>query len=414
MNKTTDQALVAWLHEGPESGPRESLERALAATRRTSQRPGWTFLERWLPMQLTLARTPSLRPLISIIVLSLLLVAIAATALLIGSTRVPPPFGPARNGAIVFERNGDLLIADAVDGAERTLVGGPEADSFPVFSNQGDRLAFVRRAKDGFQLLSVRPDGSDLRTLASLPGGLDGMRWSPDGRALLVTFSQNGPEGFRLAVVEASGSGSRELDIGMPADWASWRPGGRHIVFRGGPGDGKSAAFIADADGTNVRKLPIETSGEVDLEGLIWSPDGMHLSFMSGSREGGWQIGIADIDPAGELNAVRPLKFDPASFDEMLPAWSPDSTQFAFILMKNNVYQMALGRPDGTGLRLVGPTTFNRNGLGYAWAPDGRTLLISSRPGTTSMWSVDVASGEATPIEAPATTTIPAWQRRAP
>ena len=31
---------------------------ALAATRRTSQRPGWTFLERWLPMQLTMQRTP--------------------------------------------------------------------------------------------------------------------------------------------------------------------------------------------------------------------------------------------------------------------------------------------------------------------------------------------------------------------
>jgi len=410
MNKTTDQALVAWLHEGPESGPRESLERALAATRRTSQRPGWTFAERWLPVQLTMARMPSLRPLISIIVLALLLVAIAATALLIGSTRVPPPFGPARNGAIVFVDKGDLLIADALDGAERTLVGGPEADSFPVFSNQGDRVAFVRGAKNGFQLLSVRPDGSDLRPLASLPGGIDGMRWSPDGGALLVTFAENG---FRLAVVNADGSGSHELDLGMQADWASWRPGGRHIVFRGQPGDGKSAAFIADADGTNVRKLPIETSGELDLEGLNWSPDGTHLGFMSGSREAGWQIGIADIDPDGALTAVRPLKFDPASFDEMLPAWSPDSTQFAFILMKNNEYHMALGRPDGTGLRMVGPKTFDRNGLGYAWAPDGRTLLISSRPGTTSMWSVDVASGEATAIEAPATTTIPAWQRRA-
>jgi Tol biopolymer transport system component len=413
MNKSTDQALAAWLHEGPESGPRESLERALAATRRTSQRPGWTFPERWLPMQLTMARMPSLRPLISIIVLALLLVAIAATALLVGSTRVPQPFGPARNGAIVFEQNGDLLIADALDGAQRVLVAGPEADTFPVFSNQGDRLAFVRGADKGFQVLSVRPDGSDLRTLASLPGGIDGMRWSPDGGALLVGFAETGPEGFRLAVVNADGSGSRELDIGMPADWASWRPGGRHIAFRGQLDTGTTAAFIADADGTNVRKLPIETSGEFDFEGMNWSPDGTHLGFMSGSREGGWQIGVADIDPEGDLTALRPLKFDPASFDEMLPVWSPDSTQVAFILMKDNVYQVALGRPDGSDLRMVGPTTVDRNGLGYAWAPDGRTLLIASPLGRQSWWSVDVASGEATAIEGP-TISIPAWQRRAP
>jgi Tol biopolymer transport system component len=413
MNKTTDQALAAWVLEGPDSGPRESLDRALAATRRTSQRPGWSFPERWLPMQLTLARTPSLRPFLAIVVLALLVIAIAATALFVGSKRVPPPFGPARNGAIVFEQNGDLLIADAVDGAERALVSGPTGDSFPVFSNQGDRVAFLRSADDGFQLLSVRPDGSDLRTLASLPGELDGMRWSPDGSALLVSFSETGPAGFRLAVVDTDGSGFRELAIGMPADWASWRPGGRHIAFRGQLSSGTSAAFVADVDGTNVRRLPIDSSSDLDFEGLNWSPDGIYLAFMSGSREGGWRIGLADIDPAGVMTAIHPLKFDPDSVDEMLPAWSPDSTQLAFIHMKDNLYQVALGRVDGTGLRLVGPRTVDRNGLGYAWAPDGRTVLVASRQGETSMWSVDVETRQAAAIEAP-TTGIPAWQRQAP
>ena len=413
MNESMDRALADWLHEGPEQGPREGLERALAATRRTSQRPGWSFPERWLPMQLTMSRAPVARPFLLLALVAVLALALVAAVLVAGSQRrVPPPFGPAVNGAIAYEQNGDLLIADDVDGTTRPLVSGPDGDSAPTFSNQGDRVAFIREAEGGFRLMSVRPDGSDVRELARFPGGLDGFRWSPDGSAILLTFSETGPSGFRLAVVNADGSGSHEIDVGTAADWASWRPGGRHIAFRGQPGNGRSAAFIADADGTNVRRLPIETSGELDLEGMNWSPDGTHLGFMSGSREDGWQIGIADIDPEGQLTAVRPLKFDPEAFDEMLPAWSPDSTQFAFIQMKDNVYQMALGRPDGTGLRLVGPRTVDRNGLGYAWAPDGRTLLIASRQGKTSMWSVDVASGEATGLEGPLTR-IPAWQRLA-
>ena len=67
MNESMDRVVAEWLHEGPENGPREGLERALAATRRVGQRPGWTFPERWLPMQLTMARTPSPRPILAIV-----------------------------------------------------------------------------------------------------------------------------------------------------------------------------------------------------------------------------------------------------------------------------------------------------------------------------------------------------------
>ena len=87
MNESMDRVLADWLHEGPESGPREGLERALAATRRVGQRPGWTLPERWLPMQLTMARTPSQRPILAIVMVALLIVALVATALYVGSQR---------------------------------------------------------------------------------------------------------------------------------------------------------------------------------------------------------------------------------------------------------------------------------------------------------------------------------------
>lgn len=361
-------------------------------------------------MQLTMQRVPAMRPFLFLALVALLLLAIV-TALVVGSQRrLPAPFGPAGNGAIVFERNGDLLIADALAGTSRSLVAGPETETYPTFSNQGDRVAFVRPLDGGFQLLSVRPDGSDVRTLASFPGDLDGYRWSPDGSAILLNYTETDPSGFRLAVVNADGSGIRSLDVGTAADWASWRPGGRQLAFRGQVGDGTAAVFIADADGSNLRRLPIESSGGLDFEGLGWSPDGTHLGFMSGARDAGWQIRVADIGPDGDLTAYRPLKFDPESFDEMLPAWSPDSSQFAFILMKDNIYQMAIGRPDGTGLRMVGPRIVDRNGFGYGWAPDGRSLLIAARMGSTSLWSVDPTTGEATAVDAP-TDRIPAWQR---
>jgi Tol biopolymer transport system component len=415
MNEPMDRALADWLRDGPHQGPREALAEALAATRQVSQRPAGALPERWLPMQLTMQRAPTLRPVLLLATVALLILALLGAAILIGSQRrLPEPFGPAGNGAIAFEREGDLYIADALLGTSRMLVGGSDRDIAPAFSNQGDRIAFIRETGADIELMAVRPDGSDLKALGTFPS-FDGFRWSPDGRALVINYTETGPSGFRLAVVQADGSGFREVDLGRAVDWASWRPSGRHLAFRGALGEGTSGAFIADADGTNARRLPMETAAQTDFEGLAWSPDGTRISFMSDGKDAGmgWQIGVADIDAMGDLTALRRLHFDPASFDEMLPSWSPDSSQFAFILEKSGVYQIAIGRPDGSGLRPVGPRIYDRNGFGYTWSPDGKTLLIRARMGAVSLWSVDVASGDATELQAP-TDTIPTWQRVAP
>jgi len=417
MNESMERVLADWLREGPDQGPREGLERTLAATRRVRQRPGWTFPERWIPLELTMLRTPSQRPLLAFLTLALLVLAIVAAILVAGSNRpnLPAPFGPARNGAIVFERDGDLFIADALNAPSRTLVGGPDADTFPVFSRQGDRLAFVRGDGGGFDLMLARPDGTDVRVLASLPGSNAGLSWSPDGSAILMNYTPNGYiTGFRLAIVPTDGSAVRELDVGRPADWASWRPDGTLIAFRGQLEDGTSAAFIANADGTDVRQLPMETTDLIDFEGLGWSPDGRHLSFMSSGLVSGnsmrWQIGIADIATDGTFTGHRYLRLADAASAEMLPAWSPDGSQLAFILENAGERQIAVAPADGSApARLVGPSTSAASGMGHAWSPDGRTLTITISPavGEPAFWSVDVASGAATQIENPGQV----WQR---
>ena len=423
MNESMDRVLADWLREGPDQGPREGLERALAATRRVGQKPGWALPERWLPMQLTMARTPSLRPILAIVMVALLIVALAATALFIGSQRrqLPPPFGPASNGAIVYSESGDLFIADDLSGEARSLLAGPEQDTYPVFANQGDRVAFVRGTDGGFQVMVVNADGFDLTVLGDLPGGLDRMTWSPDGSALLVSYSETDYTGLTAAIVNADGSGIHGLDTGMTADYATWRPDGRQIVFRGHDLDaGTSSAYVVDADGTNLRRLDIATQGDVDFEGMTWSPDGRHLSFMSAgelSGDEGWQINVADIAADGSLTELHPLRLDPDADHEYYPSWSPDSSQLAFMREKDFRRQIGISNADGTGFRLVGPETATSNNLGATWSPDGKTLLITEFPDyeparekLRKMWSVDVATGETTEVQNP----VASWQRNAP
>ena len=422
MNESMDRVLAEWLREGPESGPREGLERALAATRRVGQKPGWALPERWLPMQLTMARTPSLRPILAIVLVALLTLALVAAALFIGSNRrpLPAPFGPARNGAVVFDQGGDLIIADDLSGETRALVAGPETDSWPKFSNQGDRIAFIRAGEGGFELRSVEPDGSGNQVLGAFPGEFNRFQWSPDGSRILVNVTESDVTGFRFAVANTDGSGYVDLDLGVAADYGSWRPDGRHIVFRGQLDDGTAGAFIANADGSNVRQLPIESVGLGEFEGLAWSPDGKHLSFMSDGSLGGitgWQINVADIDAEGSLTELHRLDLDPVSLDERLPIWSPDSSRLAFLQEIGSRRQVGIFNADGSGYRLLGPEVSSLRILDYAWSPDGRSLVITELPEQESrreaerkMWSVDVATGAQTEIQTPVAT----WQRLAP
>ena len=419
---TTNRMLANWLQEGPDRGDHEALERALAATRQSSQRPGWAIPERWNPMQLTAVRVPNLRPLFLLTVVALLIVALAVAALVGKPRELPVPFGLAANGVNVFEQSGDLMVASELGGEPRLLVGGDTKDFYPAFSQQGDQIAFLREAPDGGSLLmSVRSDGSNVRTLSGPFINFDGFRWSPDGSQILLGSSEGS---FHLELVEADGSGTRRLELGTPADWGSWRPDGSLIAFRGQANDGiqAAAAYVANADGSGVRRLDIDAhpTSIVDFEGLRWSPDGTRLGFMSDGELGGttgWQIVIADINAAGAVTDVRRLKLIPESTGEMLPIWSPDGSQIAFIAEESGYRRIAIVDGDGTGeVRRVGPTTTRSTGaIGYAWSPDGKTLLLTFHVQGLSQqfWSIDVATGQETVLDGP-TVEIPTWQRLAP
>jgi dipeptidyl aminopeptidase/acylaminoacyl peptidase len=417
MNESNDRMLADWLHEGPESGPREGLERALAATRRVGQRPGWTIPERWIPMQLTLTRTHSQRPILALVMLALLVVALVASVLVIGALRLRTP-SLYRNGAVVYEQEGDLFIADHLDGTARPLVTGPDVDSDPVFSDQGDRVAFVRQASEGTTIMAVRPDGGDVTELATVPGSVQQLGWSPDGRALLASyFSRH--EGRHTDVIASDGSGSRRLDFaGGHVIAAVWRPDSRQILFRRivDPDDHlgytTQGVYIADAEGTNVRELPI---GDASGGPIAFSPDGRHISFVNGDAVGR-QISIADIDEAGNVTGSRQLTHDPES-SIYYSQWSPDGSKLAVAVDKGASGYLGVVDSDGSGFRAVGPEALG--GYTFIWSPDGRSLVVREAPIENpdgsfgprgKLWSVDVATGAQTEVQTP----VESWQRLAP
>jgi Tol biopolymer transport system component len=393
----------------------------LARTAGLRQRPRWTLLERWLPMGVLAQRSAYIPrvPWRAIIVAALLLVVVAATLAWIGSQRrVAPPFGPARNGLIMYSVDGDLLSWDPDSGATHTLLEGATDDFTGIFSRNGTKLAFLRRERPPGgpsepELISIQvanPDGTNPVDLTGPVDAPDQWNWSPAGDAIAFQSTIGGRP--TLQVVPTDGSDRvRVLETGMEVTFPDWLPpNGDEIVFRGlteTPDGKRSGLYAISPDGGEPRSLTATIGhDEYDLEVPLPSPDGSHLLYQQ------W-------DPVAEKMIVHMLDLQTGT-DETLPRtgaqfgegsgmFSPDGSLVAYRGFEQSGYVMYVVSADGS----TEPRALTGVLPGDAWhefSPDGTKVMLNRFGSKTLL--IDVKSGESE--ELPATGMPATWQRLAP
>jgi len=107
---------------------------------------------------------------------------------------------------------------------------------------------------------------------------------SPDGRTVLfshtTTDGQTGRRNADIYSVAADGSGEpRALISGDRSESTPrWSPDGKQIAFLANR-DGAPQIYLANADGTNVRKVTNLHAGA--QAPFVWSPDGTRIAFVS-------------------------------------------------------------------------------------------------------------------------------------
>ncbi len=139
-----------------------------------------------------------------------------------------------------------LLSADGT-GLRRITPVGREAQ-YAAWSPAGDLIAFTYVVDGGFDLFTIRPDGSQLRRLTN--DGAAGMNnwamWSPDGREIAWG------KGESIWVMNANGSEKRMVTDagGVPGAWAP----GPFITFQCEV-EGGIGICAAREDGSEVTRL---------------------------------------------------------------------------------------------------------------------------------------------------------------
>jgi hypothetical protein len=381
-----DRHISDWLHADAEHRVPEHLDAVLRRTRTERQRPAWSSLERWLPLDIAahrpvLTRPAYVRTLSLLAILALLIAAIVALA--VGSRRpLPAPFGPARNGALISSADGDIFSIDPQTRTASPLVSGATFDFGPVFSRDGTRFLFLRGGDTGLKIVVANADGSGVREITPGIDGLDQLDWSPDSTRIAFLSGINGRH--VINVINADGTGLTTFAVRRPANQVNWLPpDGREILFRGEhllDSDPPAGIFAIRPDGTDLRQISSRPAlDKNDYQDLAVSPDGTIVAYRDVALEGRFRVRLLDLrtgrdrvlwEPADSVGSGGPV-FSPDGRSILYLHWYADtSTQLVLAPVDGSDTEIALG-PHGP-LGPDGPTI-----SGYFFTPDGNAVIAN-------------------------------------
>jgi Tol biopolymer transport system component len=418
LNDGFDRTVSDWLDEQAGRGSPTYLDEALARTVRTRQRPWWASLERWLPVQTTLRLAPAPR-IAWLLVVVALVAALAVAALAIGSRhRQPaPPFGLARNGAILYGgADNDIHSLDPVTGATTTLITGSAGDHRPLLSPDGTKLLFLRDSTTRDQgvgpiqpmIMVANDDGGDVRPLTGALAQFGMAAWSHDGSTVVVTSELDSGPALQLFKVDGT-TQPVVIDVqGMTALYAAFRAGDQELTFRGSRPDG-DGLYAVRADGTGLRT--ILTPGQGD--GASLSPDGTRIAYQVWDGTRG-VIHIIAVDSGLDSTPA----FDPPSDAKLIdgePTWSPDGTRLLFVrYAAGSVNHLVVASAKGGRRFEIGPSMPNCScPVSAEFSPDGSKVLVHY-DADASTWLLDPTGSTPGTKLSSAIEQAASWQRLAP
>jgi len=347
--------------------------------------------------------------------------------------------------------NGNVAVRNMETGEIRRVTG--DADSYGSgfalhthISPDGSQIAYgwwhIERAR--YELRLVDFDGGEPRILKS-DGFTVPYAWSPDGRSILASYSDNrdeAPEAVLVAVRDGSVTSLGSFGVSFP-QVVAFSPDGRFVAYDQ-PGQEQTEerdVFVLRLDGRERIRVVDETSNDYLLG---WAPGGEHILYCSDrtGTPGVWLLPVTEGRPTGEPQLVLPdawglyaigfvpdgrylygvqagaqqiyvatLSADLKSVaapptlatprrlgQSSYPAWSPDGRYLAYIRtrdvasMSGSLFIRSLETGEIRELNLGGqikPVSTPR------WAPDGRSLLLMAgdATGVTGIYRVDVQTG---------------------
>ncbi len=314
------------------------------------------------------------------------------------------------------------------------LTDDPAGENAPVFSPDGQWVAFMRYTAEGCQLYRVAVVGAPTERLGACSGNIyPDLAWSPDGAWL--AFSSRDSEGDAFGITLIGIDDGRSVEVTRPAatNWGDhdpvFSPDGKSIVFTRSASEGIQDLYRVSLETRQETRLTFDGR---NISGLDMMPGGNLVLFASnrGGTYGLWTIPIDGGTPElvlttgwkvtkptvnggrlvfeqGQSDTNLWRMWNPASDSssgpapilastrwDMHPSISPEGDQIAFASNRTGFYEIWIG--DSSGQQVSQRTRFQGPFTGTPrWSPDGSMLAFDSRPeGHADVYVMPSAGGQ--------------------
>ncbi len=183
--------------------------------------------------------------------------------------------------AFIKSNGPSLFLADVASGEIRPVPNSTPEDYSPVWSPDGQWLAFVRSLEGVYV---IHPDGSGLKQILDYTGVPSVVGFMPDNRRLVVTVLGAGGSQARLVDIHTGQVEDLFTIDSAKGGFGLLSPDGRRLVFSERGFGVTSGLYVADLDGSNKRLVADLESGAASA--TAWSPDGKWLALSVAQADG--------------------------------------------------------------------------------------------------------------------------------
>ena len=309
-----------------------------------------------------------------------------------------------------------ICTIDSKGNNRKQLTTSSKNETDPAWIEGGSRIAFL----SGGQLWSMNPDGTDRKQLTDDKTGIEGFKFSPDGKKVILIKSMAFNEIIKKNPTDLPKATGRLVTDLMYRHWDHYVENIQHPFLADVTAEGITEGV--DILNGEPYECPMEPFGGV--EQLAWSPDSKTIAYTCRKKTGLdyaistdsdiylYNIGTrattnlckpADykapaVDPTHtmrdqKVNAVENLKNNPG-YDQN-PQFSPDGRYVAWQSMARDGYEADLNRlcvyELATGTKNYVTASFDSNVDAFCWNADAKSLsFIGVWHGCINMYQVDL------------------------
>ncbi len=333
------------------------------------------------------------------------------SALFVGLMIVGQQPPAVRGGLGAYISGGDVYLTDPGWTSSIKILDDPDVSFTRVTWVDGGRRLAV---EDGTAITILDPATGERTQRRADDNWLHDVTWSADGGSFAYA-QDTGTSTGRVVVVDAVTGQSRIVPVD-PAlgDNAgvtdlAMSPDGRWLVGSSGRG------VVRIDTRTGAATLIVDVGDDMFTSDFAWSPDSTRLAYVTrtpgssgpdGDTPGTQSVVVVGADGSDPVTVVAPSRGTLQGFyhlgDQLLPAWSPDGQWVAFRAAPG----LSIVRPDGSDRRDLVQEPVGS----FTWSPDGRQItfvkMAQLDDATGALWELDVASGEAGPLDIDAAASI--------